>query len=256
MSPSCSLCSLLLLLGGSLALLVKIHQDCIDGTVGQSVLLPVSYSLDSVPDSPVSVDWRFSNCSDKMVTCQLQDCSLGAAGAPNSCSTNCFTHATSRGRAQLFPRNGSLLLRDLQLRDSGIYFVTFRPWQRTWNITLAVHEQRVPPARPGAKQGHIHYSIIGICSSVPLLLLVLLFCCLWRCGTARQQKRIIIEQQVSGREEPHMESVLVRDMTTVYARVGDSFEQPQQSPAQMVMYKSVMSPGPTGPDEGLYHLQV
>ncbi|XP_051486598.1 uncharacterized protein LOC127389791 isoform X3 [Apus apus] len=225
MSPSCSLCSLLLLLGGSLALLVKIHQDCIDGTVGQSVLLPVSYSLDSVPDSPVSVDWRFSNCSDKMVTCQLQDCSLGAAGAPNSCSTNCFTHATSRGRAQLFPRNGSLLLRDLQLRDSGIYFVTFRPWQRTWNITLAVHEQRVPPARPGA-------------------------------STARQQKRIIIEQQVSGREEPHMESVLVRDMTTVYARVGDSFEQPQQSPAQMVMYKSVMSPGPTGPDEGLYHLQV
>ncbi|KFU94027.1 hypothetical protein M959_15021, partial [Chaetura pelagica] len=101
-----------------------IHQDPINGTVGQSALLPVSYSLADASDLPVSIDWRFLKSLEKLLTCQLRSCSLGPGGVPRNCSTTCFTHATSRGRAWLFPQNGSLLLRDLQLRDSGIYFVT------------------------------------------------------------------------------------------------------------------------------------
>lgn len=53
-----------------------------------------------------------------------------------------------------------------------------------------------------------------------------------------------------------MESAVVRDIATIYARIGDSFEQPQPRPTPEVVYASVSSPGPRGPETGPYHLLV
>ncbi|KFQ65434.1 hypothetical protein N334_00796, partial [Pelecanus crispus] len=105
--------------GGTLAVVIKVHQDSINATVGQSVLLPVSYRFSSAPRFPVLIRWKFSNSRDPLITCTIQNCSLDAGGAPSSCSENCFPHPTYRGRAELFPENASLLLRDLRLNDSG-----------------------------------------------------------------------------------------------------------------------------------------
>ncbi|KFR14178.1 hypothetical protein N306_12046, partial [Opisthocomus hoazin] len=109
--------------GGSLGVLVEIHRDSVNGTVGHSVLLPISYRFDAAPRFPVSITWRFHGSSDVLVTGTLLNCSLGAGGAPSSCFAKCFSNAY-RGRAQLFPENGSLLLQDLQLNDSRVYAVT------------------------------------------------------------------------------------------------------------------------------------
>jgi len=95
----------------------------------------------------VSITWRFHGSSDVLVTCVLLNCSLGAGGAPTSCSAKCFSLNAYRGRAHLFPENGSLLLQDLQLNNSRVYAVTFSPPPRTWTVTLTVHEQR-----PGERQ--------------------------------------------------------------------------------------------------------
>ncbi|XP_009332979.1 PREDICTED: uncharacterized protein LOC103925902 [Pygoscelis adeliae] len=109
------------------------------------------------------------------------------------------------------------------------------------------------------EQDHIlvlHYCAIGICSSISLLLF-LLFCCIRLRGAAQQKKRrIITQQQVSSVEESLTESTAVRDMATTYATVGESFEQPQPRPTPEVVYISVTSPGPPGPDAGPYHLPV
>ncbi|XP_076203798.1 uncharacterized protein LOC143164759 isoform X2 [Aptenodytes patagonicus] len=253
-----SLGSLLLLLGGNLGVVIEIHQDLVNGTVGQSVLLPVSYRFDGAPPFPVSIVWTFTNSLSTLIACTLLNCSVGAGGDPSGCSAKCFPHLTYRGRAELFPENGSLLLRDLKLSDSGVYSVAFRPPHQTRHVTLTVHEQRFTPdhAADAVEQDHIHYCVIGICSSVSLLLL-LLFCCIrWRGAAQQKKRRIIKQQQVSSVEESPMESTAVRDMATVYARVGDHFEQSQPRPTPEVVYISVTSPGPPGLDAGPYHLPV
>ncbi|CAM9384123.1 unnamed protein product [Bubo scandiacus] len=250
-----SLGSLLLLLGRNLAVLVEIHQDSINSTVGQSVLLPISYRFNSTPHFPMSIRWMFSNSPDVLIACTVLNCSLGARGAPSSCIANHFPHHTYQRRAEVFPENGSLLLQHLRLSDSGVYSVRFRLSYQTWHVTLTVHEQRFTPEHPGEytmEQDHIHYSVIGVCSSVSLLLLLLLFCCIQHRGAAQQQKRRIIkQQQVSSVEESHMESTLASDVATIYARVGDSFEQPQPRLTSEVVYTYIASPGPPGLDTGL-----
>ena len=139
-------CPCLFPAGGSLGVLVEIHRDSVNCTVGHSVLLPISYRFDAAPRFPVSITWRFHGSSDVLVTGTLLNCSLGAGGAPSSCFAKCFSNAY-RGRAHLFPENGSLLLQDLQLNNSRVYAVTFSPPPRTWTVTLTVHEQR-----PGERQ--------------------------------------------------------------------------------------------------------
>ncbi|XP_074910289.1 uncharacterized protein LOC142043249 [Buteo buteo] len=182
--------------GGNLAVLVKIHQDSINGTEGQSVLLPVSYGFVSDPQYPMRIAWDSSNMHNELVTCAVLNCSLDAGGVPSNCFAQTFYLSEYRVRTELFPANGSLLLSDLRLSDSGVYSVTFKPSRQTFHITLTVHRQCSTPEPPGSKNPDLTHSyVIGICSSVSLLLLFLLFCCIWHRGAARQQKRRIIKQQ-------------------------------------------------------------
>ncbi|KFP73337.1 hypothetical protein N311_07587, partial [Apaloderma vittatum] len=109
--------------GRNLAVLIQVHQDSVNGTVGQSVLLPVSYRFEGAPHFPVSIRWTFGNSSDPLITCTV-NCSAGDGGVPRNCSANHFPHRAYHGRTEIFPENGSLLLRHLQLSDSGVYRVT------------------------------------------------------------------------------------------------------------------------------------
>ncbi|XP_074455754.1 uncharacterized protein LOC141748148 [Larus michahellis] len=189
----CTLCSVLLLAGGSLAVLVQIHQDSLNGTVGQSVLLPISYTVDAASRFPVSIHWTFRNSSNTIITCTVSNCSLGPGGAPRNCSASCFPKHTYRGRAEFFSKNASLLLRHLKLSDSGVYSVTFGPSFQTWHISLAVHEQHFPPECPdtepaggGGTAPRIPCYVFGGCYCFILLFLQLLLHLPWLRPNSRE----------------------------------------------------------------------
>uniref|UniRef100_U3IYC7 Immunoglobulin V-set domain-containing protein n=1 Tax=Anas platyrhynchos platyrhynchos TaxID=8840 RepID=U3IYC7_ANAPP len=110
--------------GQNLGFLLEIPQDAVTGTVGQSVLLPVSYRCNSTPCFPLSIRWIFGHTSQVIIACTVHNCSLDDGGAPKNCSTTCFPHPAHWGRVVLFPENASLLLRDLWLSDSGVYTVS------------------------------------------------------------------------------------------------------------------------------------
>ncbi|XP_068008336.1 uncharacterized protein [Melanerpes formicivorus] len=181
---SWSLCSLLTLLGGSLGVHVTVHQKLVNGTVGHSVLLPVSYTLVDACCFPLAIAWTLSTPLDTLISCTVTSCTLAAGGVPSNCSSRCFPMPPRRD-IQFFPNNGSLLLRNLQLRDSGVYNVTFRSSSQTWNLTLAVHENPLSPEPPGA---------------------------------ARQQKWRNKERQQQ--QEAHMESIEAMDIVTIYSTIG------------------------------------
>ncbi|XP_068553175.1 carcinoembryonic antigen-related cell adhesion molecule 5-like isoform X3 [Anas acuta] len=181
----------------NLGFLVEIPQDAVNGTVGQSVLLPVSYRFNSTPCFPVAIRWMFGHTSQRTISCTVQNCSLDDGGAPKNCSTECYPYPAHSGRVELFPKNASLLLRDLRLSDSGVYTVILQQHQiQIRNITLTVLEQPVPtdPTSKGiSKQDHIQNYIIGA-SSLIFLLLFLVFC-VWRWGTVQKKKMRIVKQQ-------------------------------------------------------------
>lgn len=159
--------------GTNLGVLVTIPQKLVNGTVGQPVLLPVSYSLNDAPQFPLSVVWAFVNSSNVLISCTLLGCALGAGKVPRNCSSKCVPPGTQCKQLELFPENGSLLLRDLQLSSAGTYIVTFRPPHQAWTIDLAVHEQPPSPWHPGERlpkgAGHRHLPCCsrGRCRGVP-----------------------------------------------------------------------------------------
>ncbi|XP_071899071.1 uncharacterized protein [Anas platyrhynchos] len=178
--------------GRNLGFLVEIPQDAVTGTVGQSVLLPVSYRCNSTSCFPVAIHWLFSHPLETIIACTVQNCSLGDGGAPKNCSTKWYPYPTHRGRVELFPENASLLLRDLRLSDSGVYTVSFQQHQRqSRHITLTVLQQPFPtePSSKGTSQPagriatRIPCCILGGCYCFILLLLQLLFHLCWLRGS-------------------------------------------------------------------------
>ncbi|EMP31992.1 hypothetical protein UY3_10916, partial [Chelonia mydas] len=121
-------------------LLIDIPQDSVNGTVGHSVLLPVSYRLQEPFPFPLSIQWHFSNFPNPLTVYTVTNCSVSAEGIPIHCSGNNFIHSEYQGRTVFFPENASLLLQKLQFSDSGVYRVTFKVTQQTRNITLTVSE--------------------------------------------------------------------------------------------------------------------
>ena len=116
--------------------------------MGQSVLLPVSYRVNSSLLFPLSIVWKAENSSQVIIICMVRNCSLDAWGAPKKCSAISFPHITYWDRAEVFPENASLLLRDLQLSDSGVYSIAFTQQNLSRQITLAVHKQHGSTERP------------------------------------------------------------------------------------------------------------
>ncbi|KAK4810219.1 hypothetical protein QYF61_012388 [Mycteria americana] len=263
--------------GGNLGVLINIHQEVVNGTVGQSVLLPLSYRFSRAPRFPVSIVWTFTNGTNVLMSCTLLNCSLGAGGDPSNCSANRFPQPAYRGRAELFPENGSLLLRDLQLNDSGVYSVSFREPYQTRHLVLTVHEQRSTPEHPGERKRKLQPSARArlpnpvpepgdcrkqaletgedpgqtprsVTASVTMRVEFVQASSCCSCSSAAYGTGI------PSVEESHMESTAVRDTAPIYASIEDSFEQSQPRPTPEVVYTSITSPGPPAPDTGPCHL--
>ncbi|XP_072192182.1 hepatic and glial cell adhesion molecule-like [Excalfactoria chinensis] len=187
---------LLLLLGQNLGLHIEIPQDAVSGTVGQSVLLPVSYRVNSSLSFPLANVWKFGNSSQVIIICVVQNCSLDAWGAPKKCSARSYPHIPYRGRIDVFPENASLLLRDLRLSDSGVYSIVFKEQNQSRRITRAKHKQLVVSVHPvfpvPPDEGtavRIPWYSLGACYCFILLLLQLLFHLLCLRGGHQQQSQ-------------------------------------------------------------------
>ncbi|XP_025057965.1 uncharacterized protein LOC102371555 isoform X2 [Alligator sinensis] len=202
-----SFCPIFLLVGFSQPVCIELHQDAINGTIGESVLLPVSYRLQIPFDNPLPFSWNFINIPHILVTCTLTNCSLNTKGIPTSCSGKYFVHPTYQSRVTVFLENASLLLQSLQLNDSGVYSVIFMGGKQSRNITLTVSvphlDNRSPEFNISSEDTAVLPSYqIGIIAggSVGLLFLVLpLFCYKSYRGAVQLQKnRTVRQEQTQG----------------------------------------------------------
>ncbi|XP_059826784.1 uncharacterized protein LOC132394526 [Hypanus sabinus] len=132
----CGLCLFTYLSAVTAALTLKVHQDRVNGTVGQSVLLPVSYTVPD-PHGYLRITWtRGGNAS----VCVEYTCFSGQECHLNDGRTHITVSEPYKHRALLFPENASLLLTDLQINDSGIYELSISHSTGTekGNLTLEV----------------------------------------------------------------------------------------------------------------------
>ncbi|XP_051899504.1 uncharacterized protein LOC127585843 [Pristis pectinata] len=116
------------------ALTLRVPQDTVNGTAGQSVLLPVSYTVPD-PHGYLRITWTRAGSVTVEYTCfSGQECYLKKI-SPHITVSDPFKH-----RAVLFPENASLLLRDLQVNDSGIFelSISHTTGMEKRNITLVV----------------------------------------------------------------------------------------------------------------------
>ncbi|XP_043348204.1 uncharacterized protein LOC119861910 [Dermochelys coriacea] len=213
-----SFSSVFLFIGISWALLIEVPQDSLNGTVGQSVLLSVTYKLQGSFPSPLSIQWTFSNTTNVLVTYTGTNISVSAEGIPTCHSGNVFIQPSYQGRIMFFPENASLLLQNLSLIDGGVYTVNFRLLKKTRDIALIVSAPHFNDGNPESSEpteddnlaipGHPIDYIAGGCSTL-LFLLLLLLCCRWHRGAAGSQTtRIIKQEQVQNPEDSLVDSTL------------------------------------------------
>ncbi|XP_072113448.1 uncharacterized protein [Mobula birostris] len=100
------------------AVTLTVHQDRMNGTVGQSVPLPTSYTD---PDSHGYLRITWTKAGRRIADYR---CPSSRNGTLAGCAQTRLTDDHYKGRTVLFPENTSLLLRDLQISDSGIYYLS------------------------------------------------------------------------------------------------------------------------------------
>ncbi|MEE6515386.1 hypothetical protein FKM82_024108, partial [Ascaphus truei] len=146
------------------AVRLKSHWNSINTSVGQSVLLPVSYVVteESKTKHP-SFKWEFNRTL--ILFYSGHNCSLTQEGVPITCFGNVFM--SSRFNRTIFYReNASLLLLDLQLNDTGVYTISNRDSQDSILITVTVFESAA------AIPDHKSFRHFTLMSSVTLILKV------------------------------------------------------------------------------------
>ncbi|MEE6517393.1 hypothetical protein FKM82_027569 [Ascaphus truei] len=124
----------------SVELELIVHQDSINATVGQSLLLPTSYTIRRSVSHWPSIQWTIGN--RMIVYFSALNGSINTEGFPTWISGKTITYPMHQGRVEFYPMNASLLLEDLQLNDSGTYHITLLHFEKIIkkNLSVWVHE--------------------------------------------------------------------------------------------------------------------
>ncbi|XP_055521960.1 uncharacterized protein LOC129716097 [Leucoraja erinacea] len=131
---------------------VSVLDREVNGTVGRSALLASCYSTPD-PCSQLRVEWRLHPSTTPLVSLNRPNCTsyvrLSRSNCPPhtdrpacNCSVRWVASPSLTGRVQLYPENGSLLLRDLRRSDSGVYEISVYTGGNSAvkdNVTLTVY---------------------------------------------------------------------------------------------------------------------
>ncbi|XP_078073544.1 uncharacterized protein LOC144496850 [Mustelus asterias] len=167
---------------------VTVHQREVNGTVNQSVLLPVSYST-PLHNSSLRLEWSLFPGNTALLTLIRSNCSPDPDRSGYKCSVHLVTSPSYQDRVHLYPDNGSLLLRNVQTNDSGVYvisvYINAEGTTRKGNVTLTVYNGTDSETSTATVSASTHIStttgkvenviMIGV-SAAAVSLLIILVC--------------------------------------------------------------------------------
>ncbi|XP_041428348.1 uncharacterized protein LOC108698218 isoform X2 [Xenopus laevis] len=111
---------LIVILGGTAGHELITHKNCTTGTIGKSVLLPISYRLNQQFAS-YTIQWETSDWT--ILYYRVTNSTTDPQGSPTWENGEVTVFPKYKDRVQFFRLNGSLVLWDLQLNDTASYQV-------------------------------------------------------------------------------------------------------------------------------------
>ncbi|KAM3929257.1 HEPACAM family member 2-like [Leptodactylus fuscus] len=190
-----------LLIGFSRAVNISVPAEPVQAVVGDSVLLPVSYSI-SQPPTTLQVIWNHENSIvlfSEMTMCGSEDPPTLRISDEYHIVVGRYQH-----RVVFFPENASLLLRDVRWDDSGRYTVTFQELNQSRSMMLVIHDPETTSGDPDPTQYVCNYeeerkdgqylipplAVRAMCAAIFILLVIGLHCTWWR--QARKYRTVIL----------------------------------------------------------------
>ncbi|XP_069815338.1 carcinoembryonic antigen-related cell adhesion molecule 3-like [Dendropsophus ebraccatus] len=149
------LCLYVLLIGLSGTLHITVPIEPIQGIVGDSILLPVTYSI-AQPPSTLQVVW-----SHEKSLVLFSEMTMRVRGEPPKLEISNEYHVLVgryHNRAVFYPENASLLLRNVQRNDSGRYTVTFEELNQSRSMMLIIHDPEAASSDPELS-GSLHITV-------------------------------------------------------------------------------------------------
>ncbi|XP_075683990.1 HEPACAM family member 2-like [Rhinoderma darwinii] len=176
--------------GFSGALNITVPKEPVQGVVGESVLLPVTYSVPQPPDT-LQVIWNHENLI--ILLSEMTMCDPTTPPSQRISKEYYIVAGMYQERVVFYPENASLLLRNAQRNDSGRYTVTFQELNQSRSMMLIIRDPVPPSSDPDSTQSlhnveerddrrHFSQSLVirGMCAAIFFLLIISLHCAWWR----------------------------------------------------------------------------
>ncbi|XP_066441265.1 HEPACAM family member 2-like [Eleutherodactylus coqui] len=168
----------------------------VQGVIGDSVLLPVTYSIPQ-PPGILQIIWNHENSI--VVFSEMTMCTTEASPTPRISNEYHIVAGRYQHRVVFYPENASLLLRNVQQNDSGQYTVTFQELNQSRSMMLVLHDPETASSDPdftqysqNEQEQNDRYNLTqfltvrGMCAAIFILLVMALHCTWWRQARKRR----------------------------------------------------------------------
>ncbi|CAH2316582.1 carcinoembryonic antigen-related cell adhesion molecule 3-like isoform X1 [Pelobates cultripes] len=134
-----------------------LHRNPVNVTVGVSVHLLTSYTLPRKLTRFV-IEWSFLNRN--ILDYHAFNCSVDVKGIPTWCNGKTKIYPRHKGRVEFNPLNASLLLKNAQLNDTGIYMIDIAQHKKI--IQVWVHKNTTCLASTSGNDLIVHTNSVNV----------------------------------------------------------------------------------------------